>query len=378
MSGSELPQGGLRTGWTTGACASAAAKAATICLSTGRSCAEVEIGLPSGQRVRFPVQRCSLSVSGDAAEAVVVKDAGDDPDVTHGAHLVATVGWWDGPGTLIEGGAGVGTVTRAGLGLTVGQAAINPVPRSMISQAVSEAFGADGPGTAPGVRVVISVPEGERMARQTTNARLGIVGGISILGTTGIVRPFSTESWRVSVEQAVRVLAAQGGTELVLSTGARSERVAMALRSDLPELAFVEAGDFPGAAVLATADTAVRRVIFVGMVGKLAKIAAGVLMTHHTRSRVDLAMLRELTAAVGASDTLVDAVSRANTGRHAYELWQAAGVLPACGDLLCARVAGVLRQFAAQAGITIVADVAMVDFGGDRAVAATVPAWAGR
>jgi cobalt-precorrin-5B (C1)-methyltransferase len=246
----------------------------------------------------------------------------------------------------------------------------------MITRSVGEAVADARPrGAARGVRVTISVPDGERMARKTTNARLGIVGGISILGTTGIVRPFSTAAWRASVEQAVRVLAAQGGATLVLCTGGRTERAAMALRPDLPEVAFVEVGDFTGAALRAAAGTGINHVIFVGMAGKLTKLAAGILMTHYTRSRVELGVLAELTGACGAPAELVAAVAAANTGRHAYELWEAAGILAECGDALCARVAEVLRRFTAEA---VAVDVAMVDFAGAGVVAATVPTWAGR
>ncbi|MDI5942108.1 cobalt-precorrin-5B (C(1))-methyltransferase CbiD, partial [Micromonospora sp. DH15] len=194
----------LRTGWTTGACATAAAKAAVTALVTGVPQRQVEIGLPAGSRVAFPVARCDLAdPPGAGAEAVVVKDAGDDPDVTHGAHLTATVGWRDAPGLDLAGGPGVGTVTKPGLGLAVGGPAITETPRRMIGQAVAEVVDL----TEVGVRVVISVPGGEVMARKTTNRRLGILGGISILGTTGIVRPFSTASWRASVVQAVHVMA---------------------------------------------------------------------------------------------------------------------------------------------------------------------------
>src|SRR6266496_3275970 len=169
----------LRTGWTTGTCASAAAKAATTALDTGEMLRTVEVGLPSGQRVSFPVDTCTLSEDATQAQAVVVKDAGDDPDVTHGARLTATVRWRGEPGLELDGGVGVGVVTKPGLGLELGGPAINPVPRAMITQAVGEAVDL---GTK-GVTVIISVPDGERMARKTTNARLGIIGGISILGT---------------------------------------------------------------------------------------------------------------------------------------------------------------------------------------------------
>ncbi|WP_328374432.1 cobalt-precorrin-5B (C(1))-methyltransferase [Micromonospora zamorensis] len=355
----------LRTGWTTGACATAAAKAAVTALVTGEIQPDVEIGLPAGRRVRFPVERCEVTGTPPArAEAVVVKDAGDDPDVTHGAELTATVDWTDVPGLRLAGGAGVGTVTKPGLGLTVGGPAINDTPRRMIGDAVAEVVDL----SEVGVRVVISVPRGEIMARKTTNRRLGILGGISILGTTGIVRPFSTASWRASVVQAVHVMAAQGEQTVVLCTGGRTERAARALLPDLPEVCFVEVGDFTGAAVTAAVEDGMTGVVFVGMAGKLAKLAAGVLMTHYTRSKVDLSLLGAVTAEAGGDASLVAAVTEANTGRHAYELWEAAGLLAPAGDLLCQRVRQVLRRFG---GPTVTVDVAMVDFAGSHVVASS-------
>jgi cobalt-precorrin-5B (C1)-methyltransferase len=353
----------LRTGWTTGTCASAAAKAAAHLLADGEPRPWVEVALPSQRRVTFAVHRCE--VVGDAAEAVVVKDAGDDPDVTHGAHLTATVSWRPGAaGVELAGGTGVGVVTRPGLGLPVGGPAINPVPRMMITQAVTEAVGDRG------VLVVISVPDGERMARKTTNRRLGILGGISILGTTGIVRPFSTAAWRASVVQAVQVAAAQGERRVVLCTGGRTERGAMALFPDLSEVCFVEVGDFTGAALRAAADHGIGRIVFVGMVGKLAKLAGGVLMTHYTRSKVDTTLLGRITRAAGGAADPAETVDAANTARHAYELWEAAGLLRAAGDDLCARARDVLVRFGG-----LPAEVAMVDFTGHTVVAATEPAW---
>jgi cobalt-precorrin-5B (C1)-methyltransferase len=361
----------LRPGWTTGSCASAAAKAAALALATGDPQPDVEIALPGkdgswGQRVRFAVERCEISSA--RAEAVVVKDAGDDPDVTDGAHLTATVSWRDDPGITLEGGVGVGVVTKPGLGLEVGGPAINPVPRAMITRAVGEAVDLE----ARGVRVVISVPEGEVMARKTTNRRLGIIGGISILGTTGIVRPFSTAAWRASVEQAVSVLAAQAaenGSEdatLVLCTGGRTEKGAMALLPHLPEVSFVEVGDFTGAALRRCVEHGVREVVFVGMIGKLTKLAAGILMTHYTRSAVDPEVLADITTRVFPENPALGVrVREANTARHVYELWDGSDVLPACADALCEQVARVLERFAqVECGGSLRARVALVDFTG--------------
>jgi cobalt-precorrin-5B (C1)-methyltransferase len=361
----------LRTGWTTGTCAAAAAKAATTALATGTIQDTVEIGLPSGQRVRFPVDQCTTSDT--EAEAIVVKDAGDDPDVTHGARLTATVRWRENPGIDLEGGVGVGVVTKPGLGLELGGPAINPVPRAMITQAVGEATDL----AHHGIRVTISVPDGEKMARKTTNARLGIIGGISILGTTGIVRPFSTASWRASVEQAISVLAAQGEDTVVLCTGGRTEKGAMELLPQLPEVCFVEVGDFTGAALRKAVEHRLARVVFVGMAGKLTKLAAGVLMTHYTRSKVSLKLLEDITLAAGGGQDLAGRVADANTARHAAELWDEAALLPAAGRELCARAARVLSRFSAELAASEQSEqqatpeisVIMVDFTGRTKIA---------
>jgi cobalt-precorrin-5B (C1)-methyltransferase len=352
----------LRRGWTTGTCATAATKAACLLLRDGHAPAEVEVGLPrSDQRPSFALERCELD--GDAAIAVVVKDAGDDPDVTHGAHLTARVELRDAPGLELRGGSGVGTVTKPGLGLEVGGPAINAGPRAQIAAAVAEVFDTDDVG----VVVEVSVPGGEKMARRTSNPRLGIVGGISILGTTGIVRPFSTAAWRASVGQAIDVMDAQGEGTLVLTTGGRSERAARRLAPDLPEVCFVEVGDFTGYALKRAVALEFERCLFVGMAGKLSKLGAGVLMTHWTRSKVDPAFLAALTAEAGGDGAVVAAVSEANSARHAYELWAAAG-LTSAPDVLCAKVASNLAAYVKD---RIGVDTIMVDFEGARVVGAS-------
>jgi cobalt-precorrin-5B (C1)-methyltransferase len=358
----------LRTGFSTGACAAAAAKAAAAALS-GTRMSTVNIGFPSGDRHTFTVE--SLRCQGATATAVVIKDAGDDPDVTHGAHLTVTVAWRSDGEVVLHGGEGVGVVTRAGLGLPVGQPAINPVPRQMITEAVWEASGGRG------ADVTISVPGGEKMARKTTNRRLGIEGGISILGTTGIVRPFSTASWRASVEQAVSVMAAQGVPTLVLATGGRTERGAMRLLPHLPEVAFVEVGDFTGAALRRAVQHGLTEVVFVGMIGKLTKLASGILMTHYTKSKVDTGLLAEITAVHGGGSEEIAEIRDAPTARRAYEIWEASGLLRACGDDVCARVADTLHRFTAEVGRPLHAKAAMVDFTGKRVVAATERDWVG-
>ncbi len=345
----------LRTGWTTGTCAAAAAKAAAKALVSGVAQEEVEIRLPrkgEERRVVFEVERCEVGEGW--AEAVVVKDAGDDPDVTHGAHLTARVSWREEPGIELDRGEGVGVVTKPGLGLPVGGPAINDVPRRMISYSVEEVLNPE----ERGVRVVISVPGGEKMAEKTTNPRLGIVGGISILGTTGIVRPFSTASWRASVGQAVNVMGAQGHDTLVLSTGGLTEKAAMRLLPDLEEVCFVEVGDFTGYALKQAVKNGLSRVFFVGMVGKLTKLAAGVMMTHWTRSKVDNDLLASITAEAGGSLELIEEVRGANSARHAYELWRSAN-LEKAPHLLCTLAAENLEEYVEG---KLEAHVIMVDF----------------
>jgi len=347
---------GLRTGWTTGTCASVAAKAAAIGVETGTVPTQVEVALPSGQRVSFPVlvPEDDLLGSGPWKRAVVVKDAGDDPDCTNGAHVTATVALlgdvlpdgggplggpavggplgvvgvggplggpavggpgvasaWLGPHLLLAG-EGVGVVTKPGLGIAVGEPAVNPVPRKMIRLALEEV----GPGP---YAVEISVPSGQEMARHTTNERLGILGGISILGTTGIVRPFSTASWRASVVQQLDVAAAQGFKELALTTGSRSSQGAALLWPHLDPVCIVEVGDFTGVALKRAMHLGFERLHLAYMVGKLTKLASGTLMTHFHRSNVDTDFLASLALASGASQEVVRAASETATARHFLE-----------------------------------------------------------
>jgi cobalt-precorrin-5B (C1)-methyltransferase len=353
----KVKQRALRTGWTTGSCSTAAAKAALAALLTGESQSSVEISLPSERVVSFAIARCELSA--ESATCVVVKDAGDDPDVTHGAELTVTVSRRAEPGVEFVAGAGVGTVTKPGLGLEVGGPAINPVPRRMVAENLGTLLDL----SQHGVRVEISVPDGELRARKTTNARLGIVGGISILGTSGIVRPFSTASWRASVVQAVSVAAAQGERAIVLATGGRTEKAAMRLHPSLPDVCFIEVGDFTGAALAAAVEHGVAHVSFVGMAGKLTKLASGVLMTHWTKSKVDNDVLADITRAVGGDPA---PLLEANTARHAYEIWSSAGILDVAGAELCGRVKDVLERFAEH---RLTADVALVDFSGASVIA---------
>ena len=346
---------GLRTGFTTGACAAAAAKAAARCLVGGAPLAEIETTLPNRQRVTFALQRCERI--GARAICSIIKDAGDDPDCTHGAELVAEVELRAEHGIEIRGGAGVATVTKPGLGLEVGGAAINPMPRKNITEMVEQEL---VDSAYRGAVVTISVPGGEELAKQTTNARLGLLGGISILGTTGIVRPYSTAAFKASILQEIDVAATAGLTALVLTTGGKSEQYAKALHPALVDQAFVQVGDFIGVGVKQCARRAITRVIVVGMIGKLSKMAAGKLQTHVAGSEVDVGFLAELAIACGATEELATQIRAANTARHVLELCRDAGVVAITSEI-CERVAGHLGR---HAGAATTVEVYLVDFGG--------------
>ena len=344
--------GGLRTGWTTGTCASAAAKAALVGLVTGVAPRQVEVGLPDGRRVAFAVEveapnRC-----------VVVKDAGDDPDCTDGARMTADVALVDGGTTTLRAGDGIGVVTKPGLGLPVGEASITAVPRRMVAAALAEV------DPRP-VTVTFSVPGGQAMAAKTSNARLGIEGGISILGTTGVVKPFSTAAYRASVVQQIDVAAAQGADVIVLCTGTRSDAFAQQALPHLPPVCFVEVGDFTGIALRRAARDGFRAVIWVGMVGKITKLAAGVMMTHFRRSAVDTGLLATVAREAGAPEPVVVAATETNTARHFFETCLAEGALTPL-RLLSERAAAACRSHVDGA---LDVEVVCVDFDGTFEVA---------
>jgi cobalt-precorrin-5B (C1)-methyltransferase len=258
---------------------------------------------------------------------MVVKFAGDDPDCTDGAHLTADVQVDAArPGVVtLHGGFGVGTVTMAGLGLEVGGPAINPVPRANIEANLREV--ATGLLDEVGLSVTISVPQGVEMAKKTLNARLGILGGISILGTTGIVKPYSTAAYRASVVQGVQVAATLGHGVVVLTTGGRTEQFAMRERPALPAACFVQMGDFLRYALDEAVAQGLREVVIGGMVGKLTKIAQGETITHANRAEVDTGLLAGLAAGIGAPPEECAAIAAAETARFAAERMEALGLL---------------------------------------------------
>jgi cobalt-precorrin-5B (C1)-methyltransferase len=312
----------LRRGWTTGACATAAAKAAYSALLTGVFPDPVEVTLPRGRRTSFALALTRRDA--DTASAGVIKDAGDDPDVTHGALIVATVRI-GAPcsGVSFRAGLGVGTVTRPGLVLLPGEPAINPVPRQMIRTAIGEiAAAAGGAGDA---EVEIAIPGGEELARKTLNGRLGIVGGLSILGTTGIVVPYSCAAWIASIQRGIDVARAAGLVHIAGATGAGSEAAARRL-FDLPETALIDMGDFVGGMLKYVRTHPVARVTIAGGVAKMTKLAQGLLDLHSARGAVDLAALAALAGAAGGSAALRARIAAANTAAEAFAHAQTDGI----------------------------------------------------
>ena len=280
----------LRRGWTTGTCATAAAKAAYAALLTGAFPDPVEVTLPGGSHPAFAL--ATTSFANGAATAGVVKDAGDDPDVTHGALILATVRRAaPGSGVIFRAGEGVGTVTRPGLPVPPGEPAINPVPRQMLRDGIAEIGAAHG--EAGDVEIEIAIPGGEALAAKTLNGRLGIVGGLSILGTTGIVIPYSCSAWIHSIHRGIDVARAAGLTHIAGATGVASEAAVKALHA-LPETALIDMGDFVGGMLKYVKTHPVPRVTIAGGVGKLTKLAQGLLDLHSQRGSVDLALLAKL------------------------------------------------------------------------------------
>jgi cobalt-precorrin-5B (C1)-methyltransferase len=305
----EIDPSKLRRGWTTGACATAAVKAALTLLWGGEAPREITIVLPRGETPSFVVN--DTSVGGNYAEASIEKDAGDDPDVTHGAIIRARVQKSEG-GVVFKAGEGVGVVTKPGLPIGVGEPAINPVPRQMITSVISEM--ADFYGQNEDVTVTISVENGAALALKTWNPRLGIEGGLSILGTTGIVRPFSCSAWIASIHRGIDVARADGLTHVAGCTGATSERVVQEALG-LPDHAMLDMGDFAGGLLKYLAKHPIDRLSIGGGIGKLTKLAQGARDLHSKRSQVDFSILNQWSDELDLPD-----VSGANTALHAYEL----------------------------------------------------------
>jgi cobalt-precorrin-5B (C1)-methyltransferase len=348
----------LRRGWTTGACAAAAARAAFAALLTGEFPDPVTIRLPRGQQPSFALVRAEMS-SGSAC-AGIVKDAGDDPDVTHGATIIAEVAWASsGSGVRFAAGEGIGTVTRPGLQLAVGEPAINPAPRAMICETLADLAEANG-APPPDLTVTITIPGGEGLAEKTMNARLGIVGGLSILGTTGIVVPYSCSSWIHSIHRGIDVARAAGLDHIAAATGTTSERAVQRLYA-LPDHALIDMGDFVGGTLKYLRAHPIARLTLAGGFAKMAKFACGHLDLHSSKSRVDTAVLAEMLAVSGADNETLAAAQR--SGDSAGALLAIAGTwAPALADGVARRAREV--ALATLSG-TVAVEVAIVDRDGD-------------
>ena len=318
----------LRSGLTTGSCATATSLAAARLLLTGQHNDAVHITLPKGKVVEMRLEFCHLN--GETAEAGTLKDAGDDPDVTHGALLYSQVRLLAEPGIRFVAGQGVGTVTRPGLVLGVGEPAINPVPRRMIGDHLQQLASECGYGG--GFEVTVNVQDGEQLALKTMNPRLGILGGLSILGTSGIVRPFSCSAYIASIHQGIDVAHTNGYTHIAACTGNASEDT-MRRVYGLPEIALIEMGDFVGAVLKHLRKVPVPRLTLCGGFGKISKLAAGHMDLHSRHSSIDLPQLAGWAAAIGADTTLQQAIIGANTSQQALALAHAAGI--ALGDEVC-------------------------------------------
>ncbi len=301
----------LRSGYTTGACAAAAAGAAMTALVRQFAVKKYTLILPGGEKADFKIEKCLFDKI--QAACSVIKDAGDDPDITNGAEIIATVSWAKTSGINLDGGSGVGRVTKPGLEVPVGGPAINPVPRRMITEAVTAAAGKEL--NKKGIKVVISVTDGEALAKKTLNPRLGIVGGISILGTTGIVVPYSLDAYTACISQALDVAKASHCTRVVLTTGRRTEKFAQR-ELKLAEECFIQMGDYVGFTLEECAQKKITSVVIWGMPGKISKIAAGFLATNVKDSQVDFKFLARVAAESGVPEAILKAMPDSLTATH--------------------------------------------------------------
>ena len=316
MDAPEKSKGKLRTGFTTGTCATAASKAGILAIINQQSLNSVDVILPKRDKINIQINSCNFSKYN--AQCSVIKDGGDDPDVTHGAEIFVDISLTDTIGSIeIDGGKGVGRVTKPGLGLEIGTAAINPTPKKMILENIQE-VGEEVLGKN-GIKIVVSVPTGEELAKKTDNPRIGILDGISILGTSGIVIPYSTASFAAAIRQQIDVVSSMNDEEVVLTTGGRSEDFAREIIK-LPDHSFIQMGDFSGYTIQQCAKKSLKKAYVAGFIGKLAKMAAGVKQTHVKGGKVDMKFLSELAKRCDANSETIRKILGANTARNVQEI----------------------------------------------------------
>ena len=347
----------LKTGFTTGSSATAASKAALLSIINQKKIENVDILLPKRSYVQIPIHSCKFET--DKARCSVIKNGGDDPDVTHGAEIIVELSFIEKINEIeIDGGEGVGIVTKQGLGLEINKPAINPVPKKMITENLREV--GKEILLKKGIRVVISVPKGKELGPKTDNPRLGIINGISILGTSGIVIPFSTASYAASIRQNLDVAIAAGNDTVVLTTGGRSEDFAKKI-VDLPVHCFVQMGDFSGYTIQQCSRKDIKRAYVVGFIGKLAKMAAGVKQTHVKGSKVDMIFLAELARKCNANESVIQEIKKANTARHVSEIIQENNI-EGFFDLICGEMYKHMRKHSEE---KVPIDVILFDFEGN-------------
>ena len=306
----------LRTGFTTGSCATASSKAGILAIINQKNIEKIDIILPKRSKLDIQINSCKFT--NNSAKCSVIKDGGDDPDVTHGAEIIVDVELTDVVGEIeIDGGEGVGRVTKPGLGLEIGSAAINPTPKKMILENVREV--AEELLEKKGVKITVSVPKGKELGPKTDNPRIGIMGGISILGTSGIVIPYSTASFAAAIRQQISVVNTMNDDSVVLTTGGRSEDFAREI-IDLPDHSFIQMGDFSGYTIKQCAKQGLKKAYVAGFIGKLAKMAAGVKQTHVKGGKVDMKFLSELAKRCNADGNTIAKILGANTARNVQEI----------------------------------------------------------
>jgi cobalt-precorrin-5B (C1)-methyltransferase len=339
MESDSIPKGKLRTGYTTGTSATAGAKAGILAIINQEKIGMVDVTLPKKSTIQIKIEKCEFDKQ--MAHCSVIKDGGDDPDVTHGAEICTEISLTNKVGQIeIDGGEGVGRVTKPGLGLEIGSAAINPTPKKMIIENILEV--ANDLLKKNGVKVLVSVPKGRELAPKTDNPRLGIQGGISILGTSGIVIPYSTASFAASIRQSIDVTIAMGNDTVVLTTGGRSEDFSRKIIS-LPDHCFVQMGDFSGYTVQQCAKRGIKKAYVAGFIGKLTKMGMGVKQTHVKGSKVDMKFLAEIAQRCNASKDTIEEIRKANTARHVFEIVLSKN-LSGYFDLICFEVYNQLRK----------------------------------
>jgi cobalt-precorrin-5B (C1)-methyltransferase len=355
-------KGLLKSGLTTGTSASAATKAALLALLNKKATGNVAITLPKGKVVTLDVSWTKFQ--DNSVTCAVIKDGGDDPDATHGSEICSTVQLTNNIGKIdVDGGVGVGRVTKPGLGLMIGAAAINPVPMKMIIQSVNDVLKLyNHIAKNNGLRVVISVPKGEEIAKKTDNPRLGIMGGISILGTTGIVLPYSTASFAASIRQGLDVGMALNLHTFILTTGGRSEDYCKNLFGTIyPEHSYIQMGDFAGYSIKQCYEKKVKKAIVAGFIGKLTKIAMGVKQTHVRGSHINMDFMAKLAQQSNASDNVIDLIKNANTARHVSEIIDA-NHITGYYDILCKHA---FNQLSNYSNNQLLINIIMFDFEGN-------------